>query len=104
MMRKLQIRDMPESLYERIRRLASVRNRSISAEAVVLLDIGLQHEERKQTQPAGQAVPLDRQTFMMLPLEERRRIMAQQAEILVAHYEQTADERIAWQAGDIIEY
>jgi len=38
--------------------------------------------------------------FMLLPLAERRRIMAQQAEKMIAHYEQSAVERQAWQAGD----
>ncbi len=40
------------------------------------------------------------QDFMRLPLSERRRIMAQQAEQMVTHYEQTAAERQAWQGGD----
>jgi len=35
--------------------------------------------------------------FMELPLSERRQIMAQQAEQIAAHYEQTADEREEWQ-------
>ncbi len=38
--------------------------------------------------------------FMCLPLSERRRIMTQQAEEMVAHYEQTASEREIWQGGD----
>lgn len=38
--------------------------------------------------------------FLLLPLSERRRLMAQQAEQMVSHYEQTADERQDWQAGD----
>jgi len=38
--------------------------------------------------------------FMLLPLEERRRFMAEQAKQMVAHYEQTASERQVWQAGD----
>lgn len=38
--------------------------------------------------------------FMRLPLSERRRIMEQQAQQLVAHYEQTAAEREVWQGGD----
>lgn len=41
--------------------------------------------------------------FIRLPLDERRRIMAQQAEQIAAHYEQTADERQEWQAGDFID-
>jgi len=38
--------------------------------------------------------------FMQLPLTERRRLMAEQAKQMVAHYEQTASERQSWQAGD----
>jgi len=38
--------------------------------------------------------------FMHLPLSERRRIMEQQAQQMVAHYEQTAAEREIWQGGD----
>lgn len=42
--------------------------------------------------------------FMLLPSSERRRIMSQQAEQMVAHYEQEASERQTWQAGDFDEY
>jgi hypothetical protein len=38
--------------------------------------------------------------FMRLPLAQRREILARQAEELKAHYQQTADERSEWQAGD----
>ena len=41
--------------------------------------------------------------FMLLPLSDRRRIMAQQAEKMVDYYEQTSDERQDWQAGDFID-
>ena len=37
---------------------------------------------------------------MRLPLAERRRLMAQQAEDMIAHYAQSAHERQDWQAGD----
>ncbi|MDI6736512.1 MAG: hypothetical protein QME42_10060 [bacterium] len=40
--------------------------------------------------------------FMHLPLDERRRLMTQQAEKMVVHYEQTANECQEWQAGDFI--
>ena len=42
--------------------------------------------------------------FMLLPLSERRKIMARQAEQMISHYEQTTDERETWQAGDLHEY
>lgn len=43
--------------------------------------------------------------FMKLPLEERRRRLAEQAEQMIAHYEAApeAAERAAWQGGDIVE-
>jgi len=41
--------------------------------------------------------------FMLLPLNERRRIMNQQAKQMMAHYEQSETERQAWQAGDFID-
>ena len=40
--------------------------------------------------------------LMRLPLDERRRVMAQQAEQMTAHYEQTASERQVWQGGDFL--
>jgi len=47
----------------------------------------------------------DRRAFMKLPLEERRRILAEQVDRLVEHYEQESEtaERLAWQGGDIVE-
>jgi len=41
--------------------------------------------------------------FMLLPLNERRRIMAQQPELVVSHDKETAHERGEWQAGDFID-
>lgn len=44
-----------------------------------------------------------RRAFMQLPLEERRRILAQQAEEMTVPYQQNTE----WQeiqAGDIVEY
>lgn len=38
--------------------------------------------------------------FFNLPLSQRRNILAQQAQQLKEHYEQTAHERQTWQAGD----
>ena len=44
--------------------------------------------------------------FMKLPIEERRRILAEQAEQMVEHYEEESArrERELWQGGDIVEY
>jgi hypothetical protein len=41
--------------------------------------------------------------LMLLPTAERQRLMKQQAEQMVSHYQQTAAEREAWQAGDFYE-
>ena len=46
---------------------------------------------------------ISRREFMKLPLEERRRILAQQAEVMLPHYQQNTE----WQeleAGDLIDY
>ncbi len=40
--------------------------------------------------------------FKQLPLAERRRVLARQAEELRAHYAQTSEERSEWQAGDFL--
>jgi RPA family protein len=43
--------------------------------------------------------------YMYLPLEERRKRLAAQADQMAAYYEQEPErtERIAWQGGDIVE-
>lgn len=41
--------------------------------------------------------------FMKLSVEEQQTVLSQQAEQMKAHYEQTADERTEWQAGDFID-
>ena len=44
--------------------------------------------------------------FLRLPIEERRRILAELAEEMVEHYEEESArrERELWQGGDIVEY
>ena len=46
-----------------------------------------------------------RRAYMTLPLEERRKRLAAQAERMVAYYEREPErtEREAWQGGDIVE-
>jgi hypothetical protein len=72
----------------------------------------LKEEELAVISRTGHAeppVPLtldERRMFLKLPLEERRRRFAEQADRLIKQYE-TEDkqrERLAWQAGDIVEY
>ncbi|MBH8562739.1 hypothetical protein I8748_11200 [Nostoc sp. CENA67] len=46
---------------------------------------------------------ISRREFMKLPLEERQRILAEQAELMLLHYQQDKE----WQeleAGDLIDY
>ncbi|MEK6304072.1 MAG: hypothetical protein AABO41_25565 [Acidobacteriota bacterium] len=66
-------------------------------------------EETIEEENVETTVPLtlaDRLAFMKLPLEERRRILAEQAEAMIAHYEleENRRERELWQGGDIVEY
>ncbi len=52
---------------------------------------------------AGRGETLESQLdFKQLPLAQRRRILARQAEELKARYEQSTDERSEWQAGDFL--
>ncbi|MEG4274659.1 MULTISPECIES: hypothetical protein [unclassified Microcoleus] len=75
-------------------------------------------QRAKQEIPEGKAQPLDidisleiptladypsRREFMQLPLEERRNILAKQAEVMLQHYQEDRE----WQeleAGDLIDY
>lgn len=56
--------------------------------------------------PADQSLTLDqRRQFLKLPLDERRRQMAEQAGRMVDHYESAneAETRVEWQGGDIVD-
>jgi hypothetical protein len=63
-----------------------------------------------QKQPADIALEIptladypSRREFMQLPLEERRNILAKQAEVMLQHYQEDRE----WQeleAGDLIDY
>lgn len=46
---------------------------------------------------------LDRQSFLKLPMTERRRLLAEQTERMLAHYERDTEWR-ELQGGDIVEY
>ncbi|HZP80206.1 MAG TPA: hypothetical protein VFB21_01090 [Chthonomonadaceae bacterium] len=67
------------------------------------------HHEQDTQHPAETAnaeQPLtleERRAFLRLPLAERRRILAEQAKRLEAHYEEDTEWR-EFQRGDIIEY
>jgi len=47
-----------------------------------------------------------RRAFLKLSLEERRKILAQQADQIAEHYELESEraDREHWQGGDIVEY
>ena len=62
--------------------------------------IQAQHAEPDQALTLAQ-----RRAYMQLPLEERRRRLATQADRMAEHYKQEAErtEREAWQGGDIVE-
>lgn len=49
---------------------------------------------------------IDRRAFMKLPLEERHRILAAQAEVMAAHYEQDLEWRewVSFESAAIVEY
>ncbi|MCA9875263.1 MAG: hypothetical protein KDE56_06840 [Anaerolineales bacterium] len=46
----LHVRNVPEPLYERLRERAQERNRSLSAEVLMLLDFALDESEDTQTE------------------------------------------------------
>jgi hypothetical protein len=51
-------------------------------------------------------IPAERLAFIRLPIEERRTLLEEQAEAMIADYELEANrrERELWQGGDIVEY
>jgi hypothetical protein len=60
-------------------------------------------QPRKTAEPALSLA--QRRSYMTLPLEERRKLLAAQAERMAAYYEQESGraERAEWQGGDIVE-
>lgn len=49
-MQTLHVRSVPNELYERLRTLAQIQQRSLSAQVVVLLDRAVQEEEARLAQ------------------------------------------------------
>jgi hypothetical protein len=60
---------------------------------------------KKMANVAQELSLAQRRAYMQLPLAERRKRLAVQADQMAAHYEQELEhtERIAWQGGDIVE-
>ena len=57
-----------------------------------------------ETLRVGQPLSLvERRAFLRLPMEERRRILAEQARKMAAHYEKDSEWK-ELQGGDIVEY
>ncbi|MBK7178379.1 MAG: hypothetical protein IPH82_14535 [Chloroflexi bacterium] len=50
LMPTLHVRNVPEALYDRLRERAQERNRSLSAEVLILLDFALDESEDSQTE------------------------------------------------------
>lgn len=66
-------------------------------------------EETIEAETIETTAPLtlaERLAFLKLPIEERRRILAEQAEAMIAEYdlEENRRERELWQGGDIVQY
>lgn len=66
-----------------------------------------QQQQRSQPAAIGEAGPpppslIERRSFLTLPLEERRRILAEQAAQAAAAYDPSEWEE--WQGGDLVEY
>jgi hypothetical protein len=60
----------------------------------------------KKTAKIGQALSLaQRRAYMQLPLEERRKRLAAQADQMAEHYEQEPErtERLTWQGENVVE-
>ena len=49
-MNTLHVRSIPEDLYKRLQQLAQTRNRSLSAQVVMMLAQSLEEEERQRNQ------------------------------------------------------
>lgn len=49
-MNTLHVRSVPDDLYERLRHLARARNRSLSAQVIMMLTQAIEDEERRRSQ------------------------------------------------------
>ena len=53
--------------------------------------------------PSDPTPPLTPLEVFRMPLDERRKLLAREADRLVDYYESTAEDRVEWQGGDIVE-
>ena len=80
-MNTLHVRSIPDELYQRLQRLAKMRNRSLSAQVVEMLTESLEEEELRLKQTAALAAirrrrftpPEKSPTSLELLLEDRKR-------------------------------
>jgi plasmid stability protein len=49
-MNTLHVRSVPDDLYNRLQKLAQVRNRSLSAQVITMLEQAIESEERRKKQ------------------------------------------------------
>ncbi|OUL22881.1 hypothetical protein BV378_23510 [Nostoc sp. RF31YmG] len=72
------------------------------------MELSKSMNQRQKTQREAIEIPIkskniSRREFMKLPLEERRHILAEQAELMLPHYQQNKE----WQeleTGDLVDY
>jgi len=87
-----------ENLIKIVRALPPMRAQQV-------LEFALFMQERIAEPVTMSAFPVEHSLdAMRLPLAERSRLLALQAEQILAHYDQSTDERELWQGGDIGEY
>lgn len=84
---------MATTIYRQVQEIINQLSETKLAEAYELL-VDLQDRADDSVSPQQQA--------MHLSLDERRRLMAQQAEEIASHYLETSAERDEWQAGDFV--
>lgn len=60
-MNTLHVRSVPDDLYRRLQRLANARNRSLSAQVIMMLSQAVEEEERRR-----------RQTRILASIQRRR--------------------------------
>ena len=84
--------ELPPEVYERLRRITDTHGTSAE-------DLAQTWLEQKMVAESAPPV-LTQRAFMQLPLEERRRLMAEQA---TAMTDEDDTDRELWQGGDILE-
>ena len=79
-----------------------VQNGQITLNEPVRLPEGAEVNVQVLQSGARSSSTVTRRDLLDMPIEERRRILAEQAERAAPHYE-TVEDRSEWQGGDIVE-